>query len=182
MRQYFKNIYEAITTILIGMGVTFGHLFTRSVTLQYPHERHTLPKGSRQQLFVDMDRCEGCRQCERACPVNCIDIDTIKVRKDEDAGVLFDGSKRRLHVVKFDIDMAKCCYCNLCTFPCPTDAIYMTPEYEFSTYDRNSLLKSFAVYSPERVAELRERDRLEKEAAAAAKAAAAPALPAQAAL
>ena len=30
----------------------------------------------------------------------------------------------------FDIDMAKCCYCNLCTYPCPTECIYMTPSFE----------------------------------------------------
>jgi len=174
MQQYFKNIYEAIATILIGMGVTFRHLFTKSVTLQYPHVKHELPKGSRQKLHVDMALCEGCRGCERACPVSCIEIDTVKVGKDEDAGTLPDGKKRRLHVVRFDIDMAKCCYCNLCTFPCPTNAIYMTPEYEFSSYDRKSFIINFSDFTPEKAAEMLERERREKEAAAAAKAAAAP--------
>ena len=44
----------------------------------------------------------------------------------------------------FDIDMSLCCYCNLCTYPCPTDCIYMTPEYEFATGDLTEHLYRFA--------------------------------------
>ncbi len=47
-----------------------------------------------------------------------------------------------MHV--FDIDMSLCCYCNLCTYPCPTDCIYMTPEYEFATTDLTQHLYHFA--------------------------------------
>jgi hypothetical protein len=44
----------------------------------------------------------------------------------------------------FDIDMSLCCYCNLCTYPCPTVCIYMTPEYEFATTDLTTHLYHFA--------------------------------------
>ncbi|NJM91254.1 MAG: prolyl oligopeptidase family serine peptidase [Myxococcales bacterium] len=44
----------------------------------------------------------------------------------------------------FDIDMSLCCYCNLCTYPCPTDCIYMTPDYEFATTDLTQHLYRFA--------------------------------------
>ena len=44
----------------------------------------------------------------------------------------------------FDIDMSLCCYCNLCTYPCPTVCIYMTPEYEFATTDLTQHLYHFA--------------------------------------
>ena len=171
MREYFRNIYEAIATILIGMGVTIRHLFSKSVTIQYPHVKKDLPPISRQKLFVNIDDCIGCLQCARACPVACIDIETIKASKDEDLGETSNGTKKRLHVVKFDIDMAKCCYCADCVFPCPTECIYMTPEYEFATYDRSDFLVHFAKYTPEEVDALRERERKEKEALAAAKAA-----------
>ena len=40
--------------------------------------------------------------------------------------------------------MSLCCYCNLCTYPCPTDCIYMTPEYEFATTDLSNHLYHFA--------------------------------------
>ena len=47
-----------------------------------------------------------------------------------------------MHV--FDIDMSLCCYCNLCTYPCPTDCIYMTPEFEFASTDLTQHLYHFA--------------------------------------
>ena len=47
----------------------------------------------------------------------------------------------------------------------------MTPEYEFSTYDRSSFLFQYATYAPEKITELKERERIQKEAAEAAKAA-----------
>ncbi|TFG93928.1 MAG: NADH-quinone oxidoreductase subunit I [Calditrichales bacterium] len=168
MRQYFRNINEAIVTILTGMWVTFRHLFTPAVTVQYPHQRDVLPERSRQKLHVNMDDCEGCRQCERACPVNCIAVETVKALPEEDLGTTKEGKKKRLHVIRFDIDMSKCCYCNLCTFPCPTEAIYMTPDYEYATYDRKDFLLNFTEYSAEEAENLRERSRKEKEAKAAA--------------
>jgi len=171
MKQYFKNIYEAIVTILIGMGVTLRHLFVPAVTVQYPHVKRELPKRSRQQLYVNIDDCIGCMQCARACPVDCIYIETIKADKDEDLGETSNGQKKRLHVIKFDIDMSKCCYCADCVFPCPTECIYMTPEYEFSTLDRTDLLVPFSNFAPEEAEALREKDRKAKEALAAAKAA-----------
>ena len=44
----------------------------------------------------------------------------------------------------FDIDMSLCCYCNLCTYPCPTFCIYMTPDYEFATRNLTEHLYRFA--------------------------------------
>ena len=54
------------------------------------------------------------------------------------------GVQRGLDVHVFDIDMSLCCYCNLCTYPCPTFCIYMTPEYEFATDDLTQHLYHFA--------------------------------------
>jgi NADH-quinone oxidoreductase subunit I len=78
MRQYLKNTYDAIWTVLVGMKVTFKHLFVPSVTIQYPDVKPDLPERARNRLFVNMDDCIGCDQCARACPVNCIHIETLK--------------------------------------------------------------------------------------------------------
>ncbi|MFC1562275.1 NuoI/complex I 23 kDa subunit family protein [candidate division KSB1 bacterium] len=167
MTQYFKNIYLAIITILIGMSVTWRRMMNKSVTVQYPHERLPIPKGSRNQLVNIIEDCIGCDQCVRACPVECITMETIKAFDGEDLGETSDGSKKRLHVAVFDIDMAKCCYCGLCTFPCPTECLIMTDRYEYSSNDRFDLNFHFATYAPEQVAELRRRDEIrqkEKEA------------------
>jgi NADH-quinone oxidoreductase subunit I len=170
MYEYLSNIWNSIWTPLVGMRLTWKRLFIPAVTLQYPEERWQLPPNSRMQLFVNMDDCIGCAQCERACPVNCITIDTVKAIP-EDVKETSTGHKIRLHVTKFDIDMAKCCYCNLCTYPCPTECIYMTPSFEDSAPDRFNLLYRFTQIPAEKAAELEEKARKFDEAEAASKAA-----------
>ncbi len=144
MGRYFKNIWDGIITVLIGMKITWRHLFTPSVTIQYPEVKLKLPERARNRLYVNMDDCIGCDQCSMACPVDCITIQTLKSTPDVDLGLTSVGTKKRLYVPVFDIDIAKCCYCGLCVYPCPTECIKMTDVYEFSEYDRGSLIYNFA--------------------------------------
>jgi NADH-quinone oxidoreductase subunit I len=131
------------------MKVTFKHLFVPAVTIQYPNVRLELPERERNRLYVNMDDCIGCDQCSRACPVNCIEIETVKGLPTDDIGKTSNGKKKALWVTKFNIDFAKCCYCQLCVFPCPTECIYMTDVYEFSEFNRNDLIYDFVTLTPE---------------------------------
>ena len=174
MTRYLKNIWESLTTMLTGMGITWMHMVRirrNNVTLQYPEEKWPRPErnigfdhGSynviRSRLHVDIDDCIGCLKCERACPVDCIKIETEKasVRGDDikeigHVGVTANGSRKALVVTRFDIDMTECMYCNLCVYPCPEECIYMTGgpnakkhsiDYEYSEYDRSDLIYRFA--------------------------------------
>lgn len=184
MGTYFRDIWEGIGTVLIGMKVTWRHLFTPAVTIQYPDVKLKLPERARNRLYVNMDDCIGCDQCAMACPVDCITIETIKSTPDVDLGLTSVGTKKRLYVPVFDIDIAKCCYCALCVYPCPTECIKMTDVYEFSEFDRNSLIYNFATMTSAEVETARVRlAAYEKEQAAkkaAAKPVPAPAQPAPA--
>ncbi len=179
MGRYFRNIWDGILTVLIGLKVTWRHLFVRSVTIQYPSVKLKLPERARNRLYVNMDDCIGCDQCAMACPVDCITIETIKSTPDVDLGLTSVGTKKRLYVPTFDIDIAKCCYCGLCVYPCPTECIKMTDVYEFSEYERQNLVYNFAVMTPTEVdtAKARlaayEKEQAAKKAAAAAAAEAA---------
>lgn len=153
MRQYLKNTWEAIWTVLIGMKITLKHVFVPSVTIQYPDVKPPMPERARNRLFVNMDDCIGCDQCSRACPVNCIHIETLKSTPDDNLGVTSNGKKKALWVTQFDIDIAKCCFCSLCVYPCPTECIKMTKVYEFSEFDRNDLLYRFATLTPQEIQE-----------------------------
>jgi NADH-quinone oxidoreductase subunit I len=142
-----------------------------NVTLQYPEERWPRPERNigfehknynviRSRLHVDIDDCIGCLKCERACPVDCIKIDTIKApTRGEDipdvkhTGETSNGTKKAMVVSRFTIDMSECCYCNLCTYPCPEECIFMVGgpnsskhpiDYEFSEFDRTDLIYQFA--------------------------------------
>ena len=160
------------------MKITIGHMFKikrGNVTLQYPVERWPRPERHigfsedsynviRSRLTVDMDDCIGCLKCERACPVDCIKIETEKVAKGEDIpeanhrGITSHGTQKRLLVTRFDIDMTECCYCNLCVYPCPEECIFMVGgpnsskheiDYEFSEYDRGDMVYRFAKVPPD---------------------------------
>jgi NADH-quinone oxidoreductase subunit I len=152
MGTYFKDIKDGLWTAMVGMKITFGHLFQKNVTIQYPDEKHFIPDRARNRLYVNMDDCIGCDQCSKACPVNCITIETIKALPTDDLGETSTGNKKRLWVPKFDIDFAKCCYCGLCVFPCPTECIFMTKAFEFTEYKRNDLLYHFSTMTAEQVA------------------------------
>lgn len=149
MKEYFKTTWEALWTVIIGMKITFKHLFTPSVTIQYPDVKIDLPDRSRNRLFVNLDDCIGCDQCSRACPVDCITIETVKAVPGEDLGKTSNGKKKALWITQFDIDIAKCCYCSLCVYPCPTECIKMTDVYEFTEYERSNLVYKFATLTPE---------------------------------
>ena len=169
MRDYFNNIYVGLRSFWKGLSLTFKHMKNKEelvATLQYPNEKWPIPERNigfdmseynvvRSKLHVDMDDCIGCLQCERACPVDCIKIDTIKPSKDSDidCGVTSLGTQKKLVVPRFTIDMSECMYCNLCVYPCPEECIYMVGgpnedkhemDYEFSQYSRDGLIFEFA--------------------------------------
>jgi len=72
IKNWFKTLifYE----ILVGMKATLLHLIHyRPITLQYPHEKRTLPDGYRGMLALlrysdGTEKCVGCDLCEAACP------------------------------------------------------------------------------------------------------------------
>jgi NADH-quinone oxidoreductase subunit I len=148
MLTYFRNIGKGVTTIVSSMAVASRHLFTPSVTLQYPREKWKLPERSRMRLQNNIEDCIGCSQCARACPTGCIEVKTEKRGKDEPAVFTSDGTAKKLRTTLFDIDMALCCYCGICTFTCPTKCLAMTGDYEYSVYDLDEHIYHFAKEKP----------------------------------
>ena len=173
MKKYFFDIFNSIWTVLVGMNITFRHLFTPAVTIQYPDVKLRLPERARNRLYVNMDDCIGCDQCSNACPVDCIEIETVKSLPTDDLGLTSTGQKKRLWVTKFTIDIAKCCYCGLCVPPCPTECIKMTDVYEFSEFDRHHLIYNYVTLTPQEISDAKERGAAYEKEQAAKKAAAA---------
>ena len=136
------------------MAVTMSHVFRKPVTVQYPDRmeggvrvQDQLPFRYRGILEVDLEICTGCLACERACPIDCIVIEAKK-----------DMKTKEMILSRFDIDMAKCMYCGLCSEPCPTGSIHHTPEFEGADYSLESLVRHYVkaptlAYKPKKAGE-----------------------------
>lgn len=186
----FKKVISGCQTSWKGLRLTIKHMFaarkTREVkgiqnnnyfeqqegivTIQYPHQQLPVPEVGRYQLHVEIDDCIVCDLCAKICPVNCIDIESIKAT--EAIGQTSDGTTKRLYAAKFDIDMAKCLYCGLCTVVCPTECITMTSEYDRSFSNRDNLIYQFSTMTEEEAEEKRLELEKQMEARKAAKQAA----------
>jgi NADH-quinone oxidoreductase subunit I len=120
--------------ILIGMGMTFKHLFVRKVTIQYPHEKRALPTGYRGMLSLlryddGTEKCVGCDLCEAACPSRVITVISAEV----------PGEPMKRFAKEYTMNMTRCVFCGLCVDACPVNALGMTTEYEWSVYDKRDL-------------------------------------------
>jgi NADH-quinone oxidoreductase subunit I len=179
MSEYVDSIKKGISSVIGGMSITLKHLAKANrwreetsiidddnyfnklneglVTIQYPSEAIPTPQFARYRLHNDANDCIACNQCANACPVNCITIESFKATPDdiEELGTTSDGSKKKLWLARFDIDMAKCMYCGLCTYPCPTECLTMTPVHDFAEVDRTNFIYHFGVLTKEKEAEKR---------------------------
>jgi len=164
--RYWSNIITTIKTLTKGLKTTAHHIIKATssrtptgidqkdyfeqknglATLQYPHESFAIPDNGRYRLHNEMDDCIVCDKCVKICPVDCIEIDAI--RAVEEIGKTSDGTTKRIHGAKFDIDMSKCCFCGLCTTVCPTESLTMTKTYDFSEYDVRDHNYAYATMTP----------------------------------
>ena len=123
--------------LLKGLGVTLKTMMTPSTTQQYPHVKPALPPRSRGVIALMEENCTVCMLCARECPDWCIYIDSHK----EVVPPKEEGARARTRNVldRFAIDFALCMYCGICVEVCPFDALFWSPEFEYSTYSLHEL-------------------------------------------
>jgi NADH-quinone oxidoreductase subunit I len=114
-----------------GLAVTLKHMLRPAVTQQYPEVKPDLPARSRGVIALKQENCTVCYKCSRECPDWCIYIDAHKETNPPASG----GKARSVKVLdRFAIDFSLCMYCGICVEVCPFDALFWSPEFEYSTY------------------------------------------------
>jgi NADH-quinone oxidoreductase subunit I len=111
----------------------FLHLFRSNETVLYPEHKPYLPPRWRGRIILSRDpeggeRCVACYLCAVACPVDCIALQAVE-----------DEHGRR-YPEFFRINFSRCIFCGFCEEACPTYAIQLTPDFEMSEYQRESLV------------------------------------------
>ena len=120
--------------LIKGLRVTMATMLRLAkdgpATVQYPHVKETPPIRARGVIALHEENCTACMLCARSCPDWCIYIEGHKtLAPPRRAG----GKPRQVnHLDRFDIDYALCMYCGICVEVCPFDALFWSPEYEYS--------------------------------------------------
>ncbi|HBX76454.1 MAG TPA: NADH-quinone oxidoreductase subunit I [Acidimicrobiaceae bacterium] len=101
-----------------------------AATVQYPHVKEAPAPRARGVISLQEDNCTSCMLCARECPDWCIYIEAHKtLAPPRRAG----GKPRSVNTLdRFDIDYSLCMYCGICVEVCPFEALYWSPEYEYS--------------------------------------------------
>jgi formate hydrogenlyase subunit 6/NADH:ubiquinone oxidoreductase subunit I len=76
--------------------------------------------------------CIGCGLCVRACPIDVIFVDGVKIQ-----------DRKGKAPVSFIIDYSKCIFCGLCVESCPTSAIFLTRRFERAVFEYRRLVQEF---------------------------------------
>jgi NADH-quinone oxidoreductase subunit I len=121
-----------------GMWVTLRNLLRKPPTIMYPLEKEIPLPRARGVIALDPEACTVCMLCARECPDWCI---YIEGHKEEQPPTQPGGRVRSRSVLdRFDIDYALCMYCGICVEVCPFDALFWSPEYEYSAQTISGLL------------------------------------------
>ena len=133
MKNVIKELFTGFWSLITGMRITLQQFFKPQVTVHYPHESLKMPKRYRGHIMLVRDQttgksvCIACKQCEKACPSDCIVVD----------GVKREGEKRK-SVTEFKLDFTKCSLCGSCVEVCPVDALEFSKEYNLASTSKEA--------------------------------------------
>lgn len=111
---------------IIAPLVAIKNLFMKPITVRYPDEKlDVFPNEGVSPRYRgihtnDMEKCIGCRSCERICPANAIVME------------LPDGKEDVKKEYRPSMDYGRCCFCAFCVDVCPTTSLKMSREYDFT--------------------------------------------------
>jgi NADH-quinone oxidoreductase subunit I len=130
-----QEIYGGFKSLLIGMRITLGQFFKRTVTVHYPHQSLKMPPRYRGHIELvgnpetGKPLCIVCKLCERACPSGCIGVE----------GTKYEGDRRKT-VTSYELDFTKCSLCGACVEVCRDGAIRFSRDYNLAGLTKEEFL------------------------------------------
>jgi NADH-quinone oxidoreductase subunit I len=124
---------------LKGFGVTFGTMFKKVNTEQYPEQKKiTAPRFHGRHILNrhddGLEKCVGCELCAWACPADAIYVEGA----NNEEGARYSPGERYGSV--YQINYLRCIFCGLCIEACPTRALTMGNEFELADDNRRDLI------------------------------------------
>lgn len=131
VRSFFTSFFT-VFPYLLGIGE-----LRKKVTEEYPDPissrmAEDLPTRSRGLLYNEIEKCTGCKDCEKVCPSQAI-------RVENEMG----SDLNKVWVAIFDIDNSKCIFCGLCAEVCEPQSLSHTRKYERAAFQRKDLIAKF---------------------------------------
>jgi len=108
----------------------FKNLFSKPMTVCFPHESIEIPNGYRGEHIYDKDKCISCGLCAKICPDRAIEM--------VEAPIDYQEQYPKKYPV---IDLGKCCFCGFCEDICPKNCLKLTDNFYLSTFNKNSVIK-----------------------------------------
>ena len=132
-RAYLPAIFK-------GMAITFGHMFKKRPTINYPEVTRPFSPVFRGLHILNRDEegrenCTACGLCAVACPAEAITMEAAERKKDEEH--LYREEK---YAAKYEINMLRCIFCGLCEEACPKDAIYLSETFAPANFQRKGFI------------------------------------------
>ncbi len=136
------NLWEKmyVPAIVKGMAITFGHIFKKNPTIQYPEKQRPFSPVFRGLQILNRDEdgrenCTACGLCAVACPAEAITMEAAERQPGEEH--LYREEK---YAAKYEINMLRCIFCGYCEEACPKDAIYLSETFAPADYQRKQFV------------------------------------------
>ncbi len=136
--SWWDKIY--LPAIAKGMSITFGHIFKKKPTINYPEKTRPFSPVFRGLQVLNRDeegreRCTACGLCAVACPAEAITMEAAERLPGEE-----DKYREEKYAARYEINMLRCIFCGLCEEACPKDAIYLSETLAPANYNRQSFI------------------------------------------
>lgn len=102
-------------------------LFRKRLTVKFPFEGIKPNERTVGRLVLSLEKCIGCGICARVCPTQAVEMVRVEGREKPAP----------------KMDFGRCCYCTLCVYSCPKNALSTSHYYALATHDRGEF-----VYDP----------------------------------